>query len=161
MTHPALADETALDTFDAGPCVCPGTPHERDTITHLADVGYDDIVAIARASTRQIPTTNAKGEPMLMTYQDPFVEQIALLERMVVGWSYVDAEGKSLPLNPKRLREAIAEPLAEKLDAIYQSARKPVPNVSGGPSPAPSPELVKPNRATRRSRTKAGARPSN
>lgn len=161
MTHPALADATAVDTFDAGPCVCPGTPHERDTITHLADVGFDDIVGIARASTRNHVTTDKDGKPTLMAYQDPFLEQIALIEHMVVGWSFVDAEGQPVPFDPKRLREAIAEPLAQKLDAIYQAARRPVPNAPSGPSPAASPDSPRPNRATRRSRTKAGARPSN
>lgn len=165
MTHPALADATATDTFDAGPCICPpaadgSTPHERDTITHLADIGYDDIVAISRASTRSHVTTNAEGKATLMAYLDPFLEQLAVLERMVIGWTYVDAEGKPVPLNPRRLRESIAEPLAQKLDVIYQRARKPVPNASGGPLPAPSPGTTRPNRATRRSRTKAGGRSS-
>ena len=160
MTHPALADDTALDTFDAGPCICPGTPHERDTITHLGDVGYDDIVAIARASTRNHVTTDAKGNPTLMTFQDPFLEQIAVIERLVVAWTFLDEKGEPVPLNPKRLREALAEPLAQKLDEIYQRARKPVPNPSGGPSPAPSQVSTGTNRAARRSRTKAGARRS-
>lgn len=166
MTHPALADETALDTFDAGPCVCPGTPHERDTITHLADLGYDDVVAISAGATRtQVRMVDqGKGQPQkpeVVFITDPFGIQVALLERMVTGWSYVDADGNPLPLNPRRLRESIANPLAEKLDAIYEHSRRPLPNGSGGPSPAPSLELVRPNRATRRSRTKAGARHSN
>lgn len=160
MTHPALADATATDTFDAGPCSCPGTPHERDTITHLADVGYDDIVAIARASTRNHLTTDASGKPTLMAYQDPFLEQLAVLEHMVIGWSLVDEDGKGLALNPKRLRESIAEPLTERLSAIYEQARQPVPNALGGPSPAPSPDTSKPNRAARRRTTKAGGRRS-
>lgn len=160
MTHPALADDSLLATFDAGPCTCPGTPHERDTITHLSDVGYDDIVAVARASTKNHVTTDKAGNPALMTYQDPFLEQLALLDHMVTGWSLVDEDGKAIPLNPRRLRESIAEPLAQKLDLIYQAARKPLPNASSGPSPAPSPVTNKPNRAARRKMTKAGARSS-
>lgn len=101
-----------------------------------------------------------KPEAKVVFITDPFGVQIALLERMVVGWSYVDEAGLPVPLNPRKLRESIANPLAEKLDAIYERARKPVPNGSGGRSPAPSLELVKPNRATRRKRTKAGARSS-
>lgn len=165
MTHPALADDSALDTFDAGPCICPpkadgSLHHERDTITHISDVGYDDIVAIARASTKNHVTTNARGEAQLISYQDPFLEQLAVLERMVVGWTYVNADGSPVPLNPRRLREAVAEPLAAKLDGVYKRARQPVPNASGGPSPAPSLVSTSPNRAARRKRTKVGARPS-
>lgn len=101
---------------ELGPCRCPGAPHESDWIDVAEVLTWDDLVDIGEA-----PSEGAARR--------------RFHARAILGWSFVDADGRAVPISEDTVRllapevlERLAEPLGEALE------RSRLPNASGAPS---------------------------
>jgi hypothetical protein len=152
-----MIDPTATEPIEVR-CVCPGTPHDKDTIAVRSQYGYGDSLALSKASVKyQIGVHPKDKTPLVLPYTDAFSQHEALLELAVKEWSLVDHEGKPLPVALSSillLPEDIGELIATKVNEFYEASKASVPNASGEPSQDSTPESspTPPNRATRRSR---------
>lgn len=136
----AFIDPEARDTVVLSRCYCPGEPHENDTVVVRAQYGYGDVLELARVHTGRL---------------DPMAERAKLLELGIVEWSFVGKDGQPAPIGLPMillLHPEIVEPIAQRIDELYQESAPPLPNSSSGPSRPSSPEssTASPNRATRR-----------
>lgn len=139
---PAFVDPEATRVVDLPACFCPGTPHERDTVTIRSEYGYGDVLELARVHT-------ATGRI------DPLAERAKLLELGIVAWSFLDAKGEPIPVSLPMillLQPSIVEPIAEAVDTAYTESTPPLPNPSSGRSQPSSraSSTASPNRAQRR-----------
>ena len=157
-----MIDPTATEPLKVR-CVCPpladGTPrHDEDTIDVRSQYGYGDSLNLSRKGVQyKIGVNPETKDPVVLPFTDAFAEHEALLEMAVTGWTLTDGKGDPLPVALSTillLPEDVGNAVANAANAHYEASKAPVPNASGGPSPAGSPETppARPNRATRRSK---------
>ena len=143
-------------------CPCPpkdGEPRhsDGDSVDVRSQYGYGDSLALAKKSVQYRVGLNKDKESVVIPYEDAFLKHESLMELAVKSWTLEDADGEPLPIGLPTfllLPEDIGNVIAEKVNELYEASKATVPNGSGGPSPASSPETspAPPNRATRRSR---------
>lgn len=111
-----VTDET--DTVEIGPCACPDRPHDIDTARVYRELPWDVLTEVG------------------------MLTGIAAYRRLVVGgiesWTFTDADGDPVPIHEdtvRRLRPDRMTPLASAINAVYERAKEPLPNVSSAPSP--------------------------
>lgn len=138
-------------------CLCPGAPHPSDTITVRSEYGYGDALKLAKAAVQYRVVQNKKGEPVVLPYEDAFLQEEALLALGVKAWTLLDADGNPVPVGLPTillLPPDVGEQVSTAINALYEASKVPVPNGSGAPSRASTPgsSAARPNRATRRSK---------
>ena len=98
MSH--LVDRNRVTVKELGPCECPGTPHETDTIRLLENISYADMLHIGDAS--------GLGA----------VEAVwAVFNIRVKGWNLVDDKGKPLPLS-RAVWQNLSESLSQRVNDL-------------------------------------------
>lgn len=116
---------------DLGPCECPDTPHERDSVEVYAELGYEALGKIQLAG-------------LLADGRFSFYEaKIELLRLGIARWDLRGADGKVMQLNRGSIglmRERDIEAIAKVLDEIVTAGEEPVPNASSAPSATGSAE---------------------
>jgi hypothetical protein len=129
------------------PCPCPGTPHEKDTVTFLDRLGF----VAGRSVRNAIVFLYAGGE-------DAPPEQVAAtatqqyLRWGIAAWTLVDEKGKPLPATWPNISALIerdprtADQLADAADNIYAEAVMAplVPRASASSPPTPTDESTSP-----------------
>jgi hypothetical protein len=107
------SDATAVVVL--GECRCPGRPHDEDTAEVYVEVPWETLVDVGLLSGAA-------------AYR-------RLIMGALVSWNLVDAEGEPVPLaEVSRLRYDRLDPIADAVNAAYERAQAPLPNVSGAPS---------------------------
>jgi hypothetical protein len=103
---------------DLGSCACPGTPHENDWI-EVADVlTWPDLVDIGTEPS------GSEGARRLRAHA-----------RAIVAWSFVDGDGRAIPITEDTVRLLSAEALAAIGPALEATIeRSLLPPGSGAPS---------------------------
>ena len=106
---------TDTATVVLGECRCPGRPHDEDTAEVLLELPWETLVDVGLLSGAA-------------AYR-------RLISGALVAWNLVDADGEPVPLTEvSRLRYDRLDPIADAVNAAYQRAQAPLPNVSGAPS---------------------------
>ena len=102
-------------------CVCPGTPHERDTV-NLRDV-MDFVHGKALRYRVQLleDAERADSALVLATLTEGY------LLYGIESWTLVDADGKPLPVNAETIRSALlsrpeADEVSDRADELYAEA---------------------------------------
>jgi hypothetical protein len=102
-----------------GPCSCPGTPHEHDSVDLRSKLG----LAAGTMLQRLIVEAN-QSRPDAAELTGQLSE--AYLRVGVVGWSFVDEKGKPVPVTPATLREYLLDDferaiaVADAADDLYK-----------------------------------------
>lgn len=145
----AFVDESADEVIMLDREYCEPKPdgthyHEFDTVSVRTEYGYGDMLAINKMGS---------GNPSLLW--DAELGTLTLLARAITAWSFVDKEGKPVPIGMPMIRllaPGVADRLAEVADRHYTAATGQLPNPSGAPSLPSSPERSSAlaNRAARR-----------
>lgn len=145
----AFVDESADEVITLDREYCQPKPdgsayHEFDTVSVRTEWGYGDMLAINKMGS---------GNPSLLW--DAELGTLTLLARAITAWSFVDKEGKPVPIGMPMIRlldPAIADQIAAVADRHYTEATSQLPNPSGAPSQPSSPESLSAlaNRAARR-----------
>lgn len=100
-----LIDRNAVTVQELGPCECPGTPHESDTIRIRQRLSYADQLYIADA------------------YGQGATEGLwALFNLRVAGWNLVDEKGKPMPLS-RATWQNLDEPTLDRIMELIDEAR--------------------------------------
>ena len=143
-------------------CPCPpvdGEPRhpDGDSVDVRSQFGYGDSLALAKKSVQYRVGLDKDQQAIVLPYTDAFLQHETLLELAIKSWTIVTESGEPLPVGLPTilmLPEDIGNVIAERINELYEASKATVPNVSGGQSPATSPETspAAPNRATRRSR---------
>lgn len=139
---PAFIDPDAREVVELSECFCPGTPHEKDTVTVKAQYGYGDLIELAKVHA-------------VAGRIDPMAERAKLLEIAITDWSFVDKDGEPIPVGLPMillLNQSIVGIVAQRVDQLYQESAPPLPNPSSGRSQPSSQasSTASPNRALRR-----------
>lgn len=133
-----FAQRTKTRPVDLGACQCPGKPHDHDTARVVQQFGQDAVVQIGEAG---FTAAAARGGFNMAA------SELKEVELGLVDWILVDAEGEPVPINADTvaaLDQASIAKLIEGLEPALDRAQGPVPNVSGAPSAAGSPESASP-----------------
>lgn len=104
-------------TVVLGDCRCPGRPHEQDTAEVHEELPWDVLVDVGML------TGGAAYRYLVLA--------------SIVSWNLTDADGDPVPVTAdtvRRLRPERLDPIADAVNAAYERAQAPVPNVSGAPS---------------------------
>ena len=178
-----------------GACPCPGTPHAGEIVYLRPNVS----VALGTAATNvsqavmneyleQHPDTRARL--MDAADRDAKIRELAKatlpdataglaevdLQYGIVGWTFVDAQGKPRPVNPETIAELLpwdegGMEVGERADTLYsdrifaplarRSARSSPPGPTAPPtSPIPLSGHKRPKRSKRSSQIETAGRPS-
>lgn len=122
-------------TVVIGECRCPGRPHDEDTADVLRELPWDVLVDVG------LLTGGAAYRRLVLG--------------ALVAWNLEDADGP-VPITANtvaRMRQDRLDPIAEAVNAAYQRATAPLPNVSGARS-RPSRRASAPPNPTIRPRVK-------
>jgi hypothetical protein len=95
-------------------CLCPGTPHDKDTISLRAELGPEGGYAVLRA----IRAAAAQGDT---EYLAEFLGR-AYAEHGIVEWTFLDEDGEPVPCtteNIRALKWGVLYPVAERGDVLY------------------------------------------
>jgi hypothetical protein len=129
-----------VEVVTIGPCQCPGTPHEQDEATVRWDLGASALARIGRAELDR----NRLRDPMAAWRQ--------LVLEAVASWNLLlpndDGVGVPAPIIPDvvaELDDDTLTTLATAIDNLIDSSGT-LPNASGAPSVASSPESASPTR---------------
>jgi hypothetical protein len=146
----AFANPDATEVIDLDREYCPpkpdGTPyHDHDSVTVKTDYSYGDLLFVSKL-----------GQATPGILWDNEMATLGLLSRAIRGWSFVDDEGKPVEIGLPMIRllhAEVADKVAEVADRHYTESTTTLPNVSGAPSPASSPESrsASPKRKRKRS----------
>ena len=100
-----------------GDCRCSGRPHDEDVAEVYVELPWDVLVDVG------------------------LLIGAAAYRRLVLGalvsWNLVGADGEAIEINAAtvgRLRQERLDPIASAVNAAFERARTPLPNVSGAPS---------------------------
>lgn len=155
----AFVDESADEVITLDREYCQPKPdgsayHEVDTVSVRTEWGYGDMLAINKMGS---------GNPGLLW--DAELGTLTLLARGITAWSFVDKDGKPVPIGMPMIRllaPAVADRVAEVADRHYTAATAELPNPSGAPSQPSSPARLSalPNRAARRTAKRSTPRSS-
>jgi hypothetical protein len=143
-------------------CICPGSPHEQDTIYLRPKLGLSGGVALQGLLLRMIkeaPDTGIDADLL-----GGFMSE-GYLVNGIVGWTLVDENGQPVPVTPQTITEKllgdfeVAEPIASLADSLYY---EPVlsPLLSKLRSSLQSSPTNSSTSVTKRSRTKTASQPS-
>ena len=143
------------------PCICPGTPHDGDTVTLRPKLGFREAMTMQKAIV------------MARTQQDEDLEVAEILAILaesyvrhgVESWTLVDEAGKAIPVSAAAVDRyllphiAAAMDVAEEADDLYQEvvllplltrgskSSQPTPTTdSTSPSTGSGPDPLKPSR---------------
>jgi hypothetical protein len=143
-------------------CCCPpldgAVRHPDGDVIHIrTQYTYGDDLSLSKRSVQYRVATDKDGNPVVIPYNDAFLGEEALMEIGVKDWSLVMDDGKPLPVDLTTillLPPDVGASVSQAINEHWEASKAPVPNPSGAPSPATSPEssTARPNRATRRSR---------
>jgi len=103
-------------------CLCPGTPHEQDTITLADEVDFRTAARI-RNAVAMLSDEERQDEPLVYA-----VLQEGYLLHGITGWTLQGADGKPLPVSPGAVRTwllpraAQASIVADVVDDVYTEA---------------------------------------
>jgi len=107
----------ATETILLGECRCPGRPHDEDTAEVHVELPWDVFVDVG------------------------LLNGAAAYRRLILGalvsWNLTDEESAAVPVSAEtigRLRRDRLEPIAVAVNAAFERAQTPLPNVSGAPS---------------------------
>lgn len=141
-------------------CCCPPVDGalrhpDGDTIHIRSQYTYGDDLTLSKRSV-QYKVGVHDGKPVVLPYTDGFLGEEAMVEIGVKDWTLENDDG---PI-PVALSSILLLPgdvgalLSERINALWEASKAPLPNVSGAPSPASSAAngAARPNRATRRSK---------
>ena len=98
-------------------CRCPGRPHEQDTAEVREELPWDVLVDVGMLSG------GAAYRYLVLS--------------ALVGWNLTDADGDPVTVTAemvRRLRPDRLDPIANAVNAAYERAQAPLPNVSGARS---------------------------
>jgi hypothetical protein len=108
-------------------CPCPGTPHEDGDTVDLRD----RLGLAAGTAVQHLVIEANKGRPADALADTAAITGLlseAYLLHGVESWSFLDADGKPLPVNADTIRSvllsdfALAYPVAEAADDLYMAA---------------------------------------
>jgi len=143
-------------------CICPGSPHEQDTIYLRPKLGLSGGVALQGLLLRMIkeaPDTGIDADLLGGLMSEGY------LLNGVVGWTLSDENGQPVPVSPQTISDKllgdfqVAEPIANVADNLYyEPVLAPLlgrlrDSLQTSPTSAST-------SATRRSRAKTASQPS-
>jgi hypothetical protein len=103
-------------------CICPGSPHEQDTIYLRPKLGLSGGVALQGLLLRMIkeaPDTGIDSDLL-----GGFMSEGYLING-IAGWTLVDENGQPVPVTPQNISDKllldfeVAEPIASIADNLY------------------------------------------
>jgi hypothetical protein len=99
-----------------GACRCPGTPHEEDVVYLAPELGFEAGLAVEAAMSSSTDQT-----------EQTLAVALALVRRNVLGWTFVDEEGKPEPVNNQNIERLLpyargGEAVANKAAGLYLKA---------------------------------------
>jgi hypothetical protein len=143
-------------------CICPGSPHEQDTIYLRPKLGLSGGVALQGLLLRTI-----KESPQLGFDADLLggIMSEGYLVNGIVGWTLVDEDGQPVPVTPQTIGNKllldfeVAEPIASMADDLYyEPVLAPLlKKLSISLQTSPTSASIS---ATKKSRAKTASRPS-
>lgn len=109
-----FVDRNDVTVVELGPCQCPGTPHDTDTVRLRKRLSYADQLHLADAS-------NVSMTDALWT----------LFNLRVVGWNLADEKGKPVPTSRamwQNLDEDTAKAISDAITALANGEESDLPN---------------------------------
>jgi hypothetical protein len=105
-------------------CICPGTPHESDTVKLWEPLGFLRATTVRQTLGSIEASARDSGEPLTVDEASAVIAEVYLLY-CIESWSLVDADGESLPVSKANVREHLlphldeASEVAEVADKLY------------------------------------------
>jgi hypothetical protein len=123
----AFVDEEAVVEIDLEREYCPPKPdgtayHEHDTVTVRTEYGYGDVLRVNNAGN---------ANPAMIW--DSETATLALWSRAIKAWSFVDAEGKPVPVGIPMMRlldDAIGDKVGDVINDHYRKVKEDLPKPS-------------------------------
>lgn len=123
-------------------CICPGTPHDGDTVTLKDPLDFFTATTIRQTIARIQEQSNKLEEPMTIAEYVSALIEVYLLY-CIESWTLADADGKSVPVSKTAVRDhlladfAAATLVGEAADDLY-TEKVILPLLPGASKPSPS-----------------------
>ena len=130
-----FANPEALAEVDLGPCECPGAPHDHDAVQIRAEYSAREIILLSR-EMEQMEKADADDAALSDA-----------LTKYVVSWNLIGNDGEPCPPDAASLALLKSSTLTTIVTAIGDAIKdnEQLPNPSGAPSAASSPESASPD----------------
>lgn len=111
-------------------CYCPNSPHEHDEVQIRTEYGWGDVKAVRKMGFAN-PALNWDEE----------LADLTMMQRAVTSWTFVTANGESVPISLATLRLLpieVGDAILAKANEHFEASR--LPNASGARSQPSTPE---------------------